>query len=74
MAKITKLVILNSSDKTRHYSVAIGEGAVSSDAGELVTNTVDFPVGSQYTDLSAKKFYVRTASQGAAEDWTLINA
>lgn len=74
MAKILKLCILNSSDKTRHYSVATGEGAITSDAGEIVTNVVDFPIGSQYTDTENKKFYVRMAGTGAYTDWTCINS
>ena len=68
MAKVTDLVILNPADKTRMFSVAIGKGAPADD----VINVKDFPIGSQYTDLTAKKFYVRTGNTGAAADWTSI--
>ena len=70
MAKVTDLVILNPADKTRMFSVAIGKGAPA-DADDVI-NVKDFPIGSQYTDLAAKKFYVRTGNTGAAADWTSI--
>lgn len=68
---VTNLVILNPADKTRHYSVATGKGAIT-DTDVPATDLVTFPVGSQYTDLTNKKFYVRTASTGDADDWTLV--
>ena len=74
MAKVTDLVILNPADKTRMFSVAIGKGAPA-DADDVINvnvNVKDFPIGSQYTDLAAKKFYVRTGNTGAAADWTSI--
>lgn len=74
MAKVTELVILNPADKTRMYSVATGKGAPA-DAGDPInTDLKSFPVGSQYTDLTAKKFYVRTGGTKAAADWTAIAA
>lgn len=69
MAKIQNLVILNSSDKTRQYSVAIGNGAISEATDPIVTNTRDFPVGSQYTDTVGRGFYVRCAATGVVGDW-----
>ena len=76
MANVTNLVVLNSADKARHYSVAIGKGAISDNADPIVTNVALFPVGSQYTDLTNKKFYVRMAVSNTpvAADWTCINA
>lgn len=76
MANVTNLVVLNSADKARHYSVAIGKGAISDNADPIVANVALFPVGSQYTDVTNKKFYVRTAASSApvAADWTCINA
>lgn len=71
MAAIKNLVILNPADKTRFYSVASGEGAP---ADELIVNVKDFPVGSQYTDVSGKKFYVRMAENKAVADWVAVNA
>ena len=76
MANVTNLVVLNSADKARHYSVAIGKGAISDNADPIVANVALFPVGSQYTDVTNKKFYVRTAvcATPVAADWTCINA
>ena len=71
---ISNLCILNSSDKTRHYSVATGNGAIAEGAGEIITNIADYPVGSQYTDLTNKKFYVRITATGVHTDWVAINA
>lgn len=72
MAKVTDLVILNPADKTRMFSVAIGKGAPA-DADDVINvNVKDFPIGSQYTDLTAQKFYVRTRNTGAVDDWTSI--
>lgn len=72
MAKVTKLSILNPADKTRMYTVAIGEGAPTDTDDVLVADVKKFPVGSQYTDTKGKKFYVRTAKAKAAADWTNI--
>ena len=72
MAKVTKLSILNPADKTRMYTVAIGEGAPTDTDDVLVADVKKFPVGSQYTDTKAKKFYVRMAKAKAAADWTNI--
>ena len=74
MAKVTELVILNPADKTRMYSVATGKGAPADADDPINTDLKSFPVGSQYTDLTAKKFYVRTGSTAAAADWTSISA
>lgn len=77
MAAIKNLVILNPADKTRFYSVASGEGApadVTDVTDELIVNVKDFPVGSQYTDVSGKKFYVRMAENKAVADWVAVNA
>ena len=74
MAKITNLTILNPADKTRMFSVATGKGAVADADDPIVVDVKSFPVGSQYTDLTNKKFYVRTAKAVAAADWTCINA
>ena len=74
MAKITKLSILNSGDKSYKHAVATGLGAIADNDDPIVVNVRDFPIGSQYTDLTNKKFYVRTAvsSTPATTDWTLI--
>lgn len=75
MAKITHLSILNSADKSYKYAVAIGQGAIADADDPIVADTVQFPVGSQYTDLTNKVFYVRTAVSAtpAVADWTAIN-
>lgn len=74
MAKITELVILNPSDKTRMYAVLTGKGTPTDADDVIVTNVRDFPVGSQYTDLTGKKFFVRVAVAKAATDWKEIGA
>lgn len=74
MAKVTDLTILNSSDKTRMYSVATGNGAPTDADDPINSNIKSFPIGSQYTDLTNKKFYVRTGETLAAADWTAIAA
>lgn len=74
MAKVTNLVILNPADKTRMYSVAIGKGAPADKDDPIVADVKTYPVGSQYTDLTTKKFYIRTAEAGAAADWTTVGA
>lgn len=74
MAKITELVILNPSDKTRMYAVSTGKGAPANADDVIVTNVRDFPVGSQYTDLTGKKFFVRVAVNKAVADWKEIGA
>lgn len=73
MANITELTILNPADKTRMFAVATGKGAVAEAGDPIVANVKDFPVGSQYTDLTNKKFYVRTGKAKATTDWTAIN-
>lgn len=72
MAKVEKLSILNPSDKTRMYTVAIGEGAPTDADDVIVADIKKFPIGSQYTDTKDKKFYVRTAKAKAVADWTNI--
>lgn len=72
MAKVEKLSILNPSDKTRMYTVAIGEGAPADATDAIIADVKKFPIGSQYTDTKGKKFYVRTAKAKAAADWTNI--
>ena len=74
MAKVTDLIILNPADKTRLYSVATGNGAPTDTDDIINTDLKTFPVGSQYTDLTGKKFYVRTGKTKAAADWTSIGA
>ena len=73
MAKVTKLTILNPADKTRMYSVATGNGAPTDTDDVLIASVKDFPIGSQYTDLTGKKFYIRTDVKGAAADWTAVS-
>lgn len=68
---VTNLAILNPADKTRHYSVATGKGAITN-TDTPATDLTTFPVGSQYTDLTGKKFYIRTGAEGAATDWTEV--
>ena len=74
MAKITELTILNPADKTRMFSVATGKGTVSDVTDPIVTNVKDFPIGSQYTDLTNKTFAVRVAANKAVADWKVIGA
>lgn len=74
MAKIQNLVILNPSDKTRMYSVVIGKGAPADADEPLVVNVKDYPVGSQFTDLTGKKLYVRVDNKGVVADWVSISA
>ena len=74
MAKITKLTILNPADKTRMFSVATGEGAIAEATDPIVTNVKDFPIGSQYTDISGKSFYVRVSAAKEVADWKKVNA
>lgn len=74
MAKVTKLMVLNPADKTRLYSVAIGEGAPTDADDPVNADVKTYPVGSQYTDVKNKKFYVRTAATGVAGDWSAVGA
>lgn len=74
MAKVTNLTVLNPSDKTRMYSVMTGKGVPSDADDPINTNVKDFPIGSQYTDLTGKKLYIRTDTKGVAADWTSIGA
>lgn len=69
MALITELTILNPADKTRMYSVCTGKGAPTDAADPLIADVLTYPIGSQYTDLTGKKFYVRMADAKAAADW-----
>lgn len=73
MSKVTNLVILNPSDKTRMYSVATGNGVPTDTDDPINVDVKTFPIGSQYTDLTGKKFYVRTGKTGKAADWTAIS-
>lgn len=68
---VTHLSILNPADKTRQYTVAIGQGAITN-TDVPATDLKKFPIGSQYTDVTNKKFYVRTAGSKVAADWTLV--
>ena len=54
--------------------MASGEGAPADVTDELIVNVKDFPIGSQYTDVSGKKFYVRMAEDKAVADWVAVNA
>lgn len=74
MAKIEKLTILNPADKTHLYAVAIGKGAPTNADDRLVTDTHVFKVGSQYTDLTDKKLYIRVDTKKAVADWVAIGA
>lgn len=74
MAKIENLTILNPADKTHLYAVAIGKGAPTDTDDRLVTDTHVFKVGSQYTDLTGKKLYIRVATKKAVTDWAEIGA
>lgn len=74
MAKVKELVILNPADKTRMYSVATGKGAPTDSDDAIIASVRTFPVGSQYTDLENKKFYVRTGNQKSSTDWTSVGA
>ena len=40
----------------------------------LVTDTHVFKVGSQYTDLTGKKFYIRVDTKKVVADWAEIGA
>lgn len=72
MAKFENLTILNPADKTHLYAVAIGKGAPADVDARLVTDTHVFKVGSQYTDLTGKKLYIRVATKKTADDWVAI--
>lgn len=69
MANVANVKILNGSDKTRHYTVCMGEGAIAEATDPIVTDVNKFPIGSQYTDLTGKLFYVRVAGAKAVADW-----
>jgi len=71
MALITGLIILNGSDKTRHYTVAMGTGAPTDVLDPLVADVKKYPIGSQYTNLDGH-LYVRVAAAGLVADWKLI--
>jgi hypothetical protein len=72
MAKIENLTILNPADKTHLYAVAIGKGAPTDATNRLVTDTHVFKVGSQYTDLTTKKLYIRVDTKKIVADWVEI--
>lgn len=72
MAKIKNLTILNPADKTHLYAVAIGNGAPADADDRLVTDTHVFKVGSQYTDLTDKKLYIRVETKKVVTDWAEI--
>lgn len=72
MAKIENLTILNPADKTHLYAVAIGKGAPTDADDRLVTDTHVFKVGSQYTDLTDKKLYIRVNTKKDVTDWAEI--
>ena len=74
MTKIESLTILNPADKTHLYAVAIGKGAPTDAGDRLVTDTHVFKVGSQYTDLTGKKLYIRVGIEKAVADWAEIGA
>ncbi len=73
MANITELTILNSADKSYRHAVASGKGAIAEAADPIVTDLEQYPVGSQYTDLTNKKFYVRVAADKLVADWVRLN-
>lgn len=70
--KIENLTILNPADKTHLYAVAIGKGAPADADDRVVTDTHVFKVGSQYTDLTGKKLYIRVDTKKAVADWAEI--
>lgn len=72
MAKIKNLTILNPADKTHLYAVVIGKGAPADVDDRLVTDTHAFKVGSQYTDLTGKKLYIRVNTEKTVTDWAEI--
>lgn len=72
MAKIGNLTILNPADKTHLYAVVIGKGAPADVDNRLVTDTHVFKVGSQYTDLTGKKLYIRVDTKKTVADWAEI--
>lgn len=72
MGKIENLTILNPADKTHLYAVAIGKGALADAGNRLVTDTHVFKVGSQYTDLTDKKLYIRVDTKKEVADWVEI--
>lgn len=72
MAKIGNLTILNPADKTHLYAVAIGKGAPTDIDDRLVTDTHVFKLGSQYTDLTGKKLYIRVDTEKVVSDWVKI--
>lgn len=72
MAKIENLTILNPADKTHLYAVAIGKGAPADADDRLVTDTHVFKVGSQYTNLTGKKLYIRVDTKKTVTDWAEI--
>lgn len=72
MAKSENLTILNPADKTHLYAVVIGKGAPADVDARLVTDTHVFKVGSQYTDLTGKKLYIRVTTKKTADDWVAI--
>lgn len=72
---LTNVKILNGSDKTRHYSVVIGNGAIAAVSDLLVSEVKVYPIGSTYTDLDAAgNFYIRVAAAKAVADWRVIGA
>lgn len=72
MTKIENLTILNPADKTHLYAVAIGKGAPTDADDRLVTDTHVFKVGSQYTNLTDKKLYIRVDTKKVVSDWIEI--
>lgn len=70
--KIENLTILNPADKTHLYAVAIGKGAPADADDRLVTDTHVFKVGSQYTNLTDKKLYIRVETKKVVADWAEI--
>lgn len=73
MHKIENLTILNPADKTHLYAVAIGKGAPVDPNDRLFTDTHVFKVGSQYTDLTDKKLYIRVDTEKALTDWVNVS-
>ena len=72
MDKIENVTILNPADKTHLYAVAIGKGAPAVVDNRLVMDTHVFKLGSQYTDLTGKKLYIRVDTKKEATDWAEI--
>ena len=69
MANVTNLRILNGADKTRHFTVAMGEGAPTEGADPIVKDTRTYPKGSIFINTTTGIVYARKAVAKASTDW-----